>query len=290
MEKNFVEIRIRTSVDPGEFLGRIDDAGSLGAYETPDGFCVYWPAGEWNPAHLETIRKALGDLGDLEAGSSVTVSELPDQDWNRRWTESLQPVRLGRRILIRQSWNSADVPPGGFELVIDPKRAFGTGYHATTQLIVEWLEESVRGGERVLDVGTGSGILSMVALRLGARRAVGIDNDPEAIECAREYAAVNGFGPELELRALSLEEFLPEPFDLVVANLDRKTLLGYFPDMHRYVAAGGRVICSGLLAEDCAEISGALATAGWEIHGRKDRDEWMALELRTGAGRVFAQP
>ena len=154
---------------------------------------------------------------------------------------SLQPIRLGERILVRQSWNSAPVPDGGFELVIDPKRAFGTGYHATTQLIASWLEEMIRGGERVLDVGTGSGILAMAALRLGASSALGIDNDPEAIECAQEYAAVNDFGAELELRVAALEDLGSGQFDLVLANLDRNTLMRYFADFRKHVSAGGRL-------------------------------------------------
>ena len=122
---------------------------------------------------------------------------------------------MGRIAAADYSWNTrphsselarADPEFSGIELVIDPRRAFGTGYHATTQLVVEWLEAHVRGGGVVLDVGTGSGILAMTAIRLGAASALGVDNDPVAVECAREYAVLNGFGPELELRVASFED------------------------------------------------------------------------------------
>jgi len=290
MNRNYVEIRIRTSVDAGELLGLLDETASSGACETEDGLFLYWPTERWKPEVLDAIREGLRCLGDMQAEKTLIVAEIPDQDWNVRWAESLQPIRLGHRILIRQSWNSAEVPPGGFELVIDPKRAFGTGYHATTQLIAEWLEEAVCGGERVLDVGTGSGILAMAALRLGARSALGIDRDPEAIGCAREYAAVNGFGEELELRVAALEDLPVERFDLILANLDRPTLLRYFAGLHGYLQAGGKMLVSGLLIEDDREIIGALAAAGWRATELRRREEWMALELTPGNVRDSRNP
>jgi ribosomal protein L11 methyltransferase len=280
MIKSYIEIRLKTSVDAGELMGMLEESACLGACERDDGLCLYWPKERWHAGVLQDLLEALQLLGDLDAGSRPTVTELADQDWNEYWARSLQPIRLGERILVRQSWNSAPVPSGGFELVIDPKRAFGTGYHATTQLIASWLEELIRGGERVLDVGTGSGILAMSALRLGASSALGIDNDPEAIECSLEYAAVNGFGADLELRVAALEDLGSEQFDLVLANLDRNALLRYFAFFHKHVSAGGRLVISGLQSEDYEDIREALAKTGWRIHGRRDREEWMALELR----------
>ena len=262
----------------------LEDAGCLGGYDAEGRLCLYWTEARWNDEGRNALNEVLRQCGDAQAESTLTVHDIPDQDWNRRWTESLQPIRIGRRVRVRQSWNAEEIPPGGFELVIDPKRAFGTGYHATTQLIVEWLEDLIRGGERLLDVGTGSGILAMVALRLGARSVLAIDNDPEAIECAREYAAANGFGADLELRVTRLEEVDPEPFDLILANLDRKTLLPYFARFHGHLAPGGAVLISGLLRDDDTDISEALAATGWKICGRTERDEWLALELREMQG------
>jgi ribosomal protein L11 methyltransferase len=280
MTKSYIEIRLKTSVDAGELMGMLEDGACLGACERDDGICLYWPKEHWHAGVLQDLLEALQLLGSLDAGSRPAVTELADQDWNEIWARSLQPIHLGERILVRQSWNSAPVPGGGFELVIDPKRAFGTGYHATTQLIASWLEKLIRGGERVLDVGTGSGILAMAALRLGASSALGIDNDPEAIECSLEYAAVNGFGADLELRVAALEGLGSEQFDLVLANLDRNTLLRYFAFFHKHVRAGGRLVISGLQSEDYDDICEALAINGWRTHGRRDREEWMALELQ----------
>lgn len=284
MAKEYIEVRVSTSVDAGELLGLLEDSSCLGSCESGRVLLLYWPQDCWDPMVLASLKDALQRLGDASAGETVTVTRLPEQDWNARWAGSLQPVQLGPRVLIRQSWNEASAPGGGFALVIDPRRAFGTGYHVTTQLIVEWLQEMICGGERILDVGTGSGILAMVALRLGARSALAIDNDPEAIECALEYAAVNGFGPELEFRVAAPEDLRPEPFDLVAANLDRRTLLSYGSVFRRYLKPGGCLLVSGLLTEDFPEFRAALESAGWTVRNRRDREEWIALEIRLGAG------
>ena len=117
------------------------------------------------------------------------------------------------------------MPKDGIEIILDPKQAFGTGHHATTHLLLEWLEEIREwNGCRVLDVGTGSGILSMVALRLGALSALGIDLDPVAIDCAKGYALTNGFTNELDLRCCRIQELVSDTFEIIVANIDRKTI------------------------------------------------------------------
>ena len=214
------------------------------------------------------------------------VHSLPDQDWNRQWAASVKPLRVGTRIVIRPSWEKVELAAGQIEIILDPKRAFGTGHHATTSLLLEWLEEDIRGGESVLDVGTGSGLLAMVALRLGAARASGIDYDPDAIDCAREYAALNGFGPELSLRCDTLAG--EAPHDLVLANLDRRTLL----DLAERLAdsTGGTLLVSGLLLDQRNDLVEAFARAGLYAGRQRDREGWLALEFTRaesceGAGR-----
>jgi ribosomal protein L11 methyltransferase len=229
---------------------------------------------------LEDLKRALEMLGVQSGDDSITVRTVPDKDWNVTWAASLQPIRLGKRICVRQSWNTVDPGFKGIELIIDPKRAFGTGYHATTQLVIEWLEENIQGGERILDIGTGSGILAMVAIRLGARSALALDNDPVAVECAREYAALNEFGQELELCVKSFEDLDVGRFDRIVANLDGKTmplLCGLIPGL---LNAGGIACLSGLMQKDFAEISECLSKAGLQITARTEREEWLALEVR----------
>lgn len=185
---------------------------------------------------------------------------------------------LGRRIVIRPSWESVEPQAQQIEIILDPKRAFGTGHHATTSLLLEWLEEEVQGGETVLDVGTGSRLLAMVALRLGVAQAVGIDHDPDAIDCAREYASVNGFGRELSLECRSLSP--GPPYSLVLANLDRRTLL----DLAQPLAAstGTTLLATGLLLDDREEIVGAFAGVGLYADHEREREGWLAMKFTRG--------
>jgi len=276
MAEDYVEVRLRTGVDAGEILALLDGGGGGGGGGGGDGVVhLFWPAKRWDGAALEGLERALGALG-IDAGS-LEVEPVPDRDWNAAWAASLQPIRLGGRIRVRQSWHEPDPAFDGIELVLDPKRAFGTGHHATTQLVVEWLEENIRGGERVLDIGTGSGILAMAALRLGARSALGVDNDPIAIECARGYAAANGFGPELELRAGSFEECAGQRGDILVANIDGRTLPALCPLLPRLLGDGGIGCLSGLQEQDEDEIRGELDRAGFAVRSRRRRGEWLLL-------------
>ena len=277
--RNYIEVSLKTGIDSGELIAAIEDPAFLGAYEKDGIVYLYWPEQSWTPQSEERLRSALRDLAGGADEIEMTTSLVPDQDWNSVWTKSIEPIRIGRRVLIRQSWNSSAPFPEMIELVIDPKRAFGTGFHATTQLVIEWLEDRIQGGERILDCGTGSGILAMVALRLGAQTVLGIDNDPIAIECAREYAAFNGFGSQLDLRVSAIVELAPEKFDLVLANLDRNTLLRHCRALVEHARPGGALLVTGICAEDCDEIVSAFSGLGCGLGEKRERAGWLALEL-----------
>ena len=276
---NYIEVVIHTGVDSGELLGMLEGGEALGAWEASGAAHLFWPEDRWSPASLADLKSALARLGAEVREGLIEVRTVPDQDWNAAWAASLQPIRLGRSFRVRQSWHAPDPSFGGIELVIDPKRAFGTGYHATTQLVIRWLEDGIRGGERVLDAGTGSGILAMAAIRLGAASALGIDNDPVAIECAREYGSANGFGRELELRVSSFED-VEGGFDVVVANLDIRTLPALCGHLPRLLKPGRIACLSGLQPQDFEEVAQALARAGLRIDSRDALDEWLALGIR----------
>jgi ribosomal protein L11 methyltransferase len=277
MSTNFVEVSVKADVDSGELLARLQDGETLGCWEKDGVIHIFWSEEKWNPAAQEDLKRVLAAMGINSGSAGLTIQEVPDQDWNAAWAASLQPIRLGRRIRIRQSWHSGDPAFDGIELVIDPKRAFGTGYHATTQLVIEWLENQIHGGERVLDVGTGSGILSMAAIRLGAASALAIDNDPAAVECASEYAATNGIDGELELMTASFEDLGPDNFDVIVANIDGKTLPRFCTIMPQLLNMNGIACLSGLQAQDCEEINAALTKINFHVQSQFGREDWLAL-------------
>jgi ribosomal protein L11 methyltransferase len=270
----WIEVQIHSTLDAGEVLGALDDPFVSGAWQDDRTIYLYWPSHRWSPDQLTHLHGTLRRLAEQGTGDpDIMVHSLPDQDWNRHWAQSVKPLRIGTRVLIRPSWEQVEVAAHEIEIVLDPKQAFGTGHHASTRLLLEWLEDEIHGGESVLDVGTGSGLLAMVALRLGAARAIGIDHDSDAIECAREYAAINRFGSELVLTCGTLA--VERSYDVVLANLDRRTLL----DLRESLAAstGGMLIVSGLLVEQRDEIVAAFGSVGLYPGRERDREGWLAM-------------
>jgi len=277
MNSDWVDVEILSSLDAGEILGVLNDPNAKGGWQEGETVHLYWPSHVWSPDHLAKLSQVLRQLDETRE-PVINVRTLPNQDWNRVWAESVKPLWIGRYLLIRPSWQTVEERPGQIEIVLDPKQAFGTGHHATTRMLLEWLEDDIHGGEAVLDVGTGSGLLAMAALRFGAFYAVGIDHDPVAIECAREYAEMNRFGAELSLQCGELSELRKGPsFNLVLANLDRQTLLQLAHGLAGYVH--GTLLVSGLLLDQQEEVVAAFAAEGLYPGRRRELDGWAAIEF-----------
>jgi ribosomal protein L11 methyltransferase len=273
----WIDVQICSALDAGEVLGLLDDPDAQGAWQEGETIHLYWPAESWSPDRLERIRDLCRKLAEAQE-PVLSVNRLPRQDWNRLWAASVKPLRVGRRLVIRPSWESIATEPGLIEMVLDPKQAFGTGHHATTRLMLTWLEDVVQGGETLLDVGTGSGILAMAAIRLGAERAVGIDHDPVAIDCAREAALVNGFGPELILQCGEIRDLDPSrSFRLVVANLDQRTLIDLAEELAS--RSSDRLLVCGVLSDQGTEVAEAFGKAGLYPGGTREEDGWLAMEF-----------
>jgi ribosomal protein L11 methyltransferase len=283
MPDEWIDVSFRSDVDAAELLGLLADPFVQGSWQDEGTIHIYWPSHRWSQDHYVRLRRILQQMeGRGQSGADILVQSLPHQNWNQQWTGSVMPLRVGRRIVIRPSWEPADLQPGDIEIILDPKQAFGTGHHATTRMLLEWLEDLVHGGESVLDVGAGSGILAMVALRLGATSALGVECDPVAVGCARDYATENGFGDDLEFRCGTLEEVDRQGElrpDLVLANLDRQTLLLLCDELAQYVSHGARLLLSGILLEQEQEIVGVFSKVGAMLCQRREQEGWVALEL-----------
>ena len=278
MSLSTLAITIPASVDGTELSGCLACPEFLGLWEEDGVLTIYWQGSE--ATMRQSLHEALAQLNAVIQDTALQVQLVEPQDWNAQWAASVKPIRIGRRIGIRPSWETMEMPDGGIELVIDPKQAFGTGHHATTQLLLEWLEDlSPLPDSRVLDVGTGSGILSMVALRLGALSALGIDTDAVAIDCAKEYAEVNGFTESLDLRACRTEDIADQPFDIIVANIDRNTILAISPEFSRFRSSATQLFLSGLLEEDECDVVKQLSGHGWIHQAMRECEGWIALQF-----------
>ncbi len=279
MQKDWIEVCIQAPVDAGELLGMLDDPWVQGAWEEAGTIHLYWPEARWNGDRLASVQAVVRRMSSASmAGIAISVNQVPFQDWNQQWAQSVKPLWIGKRIVIRPSWEPVNLQPGQIEIVLDPKQAFGTGHHATTRMLLEWLEEVIHGDETVLDVGSGSGILAMAALRLGARSALGIEYDPVAVECAEEYAKQNGFGSELRYVCGTLQDgAVSIRPDLVLANLDRRTLLQLAEQLA--LCAARRLLISGLLQDQQKEVVAAFMVAGLYPGREREQDGWLAMEF-----------
>ncbi len=281
MSTNWVEVCIHEWLDAGELLSQLDDASAQGAWEDQGLIHLYWPEDQWSEARLASLRQTLSDLTPSGKDVSVSVSQIPSQDWNEAWARSVRPLRIGR-LVVRPTWEPVALDPSDIEIVLDPKQAFGTGHHATTRMLLLWLQEDIRGGEIVLDVGTGSAILAMAAVKLGARSVRGVEIDPVAVDCAREYVELNQLSDRIEILTGTLADLTegnwPTP-DLVLANLDRQTVLNLTDDLAALAIRGARVMVSGILVEQEAEIVEHFSRLGLMCSERCEEEGWVAMKF-----------
>jgi ribosomal protein L11 methyltransferase len=239
------------------------------------------PTVEQRRAQLE---KAVWALGRLRQVSPLQVRTLHEADWANAWKEHFFVHRVGERTVIVPSWRETEYSPrhGDVVLLLDPGMAFGTGLHPTTRLCLVAVEGLVERGMRVLDVGAGSGILSIAAARLGAVDVSAVEVDPVAAGVCQDNVNRNHVADVVDVRAGTLEAD-PTPderVDLILANITIATLLQLHPLFDAYLRPGGRAVLSGVLAERADELLGALHAAGWE-HERTDQEQdWVALYVR----------
>jgi ribosomal protein L11 methyltransferase len=241
---------------------------------------AYLPCDDELETRRAGLEQAIWHLGRIRPIPEPVFREVAQTDWSREWKKRYRPVRIGRRLVVVPSWLDWKAADSDIILRLDPGMAFGTGMHPTTQLCLEALEERVRPGMEIADLGCGSGILAIAALRLGAAHAAGWDVDPEAVRTARENARINGVGSRFTVRLGSLADLLAgtRPCPIVAANI----LAGVLREMLRAslagaVRPGGCLILSGVLAEQSAGVEEAIAAAGRRLAEKKVKEDWVAL-------------
>ncbi len=247
------------------------DAGLDAFEETAGGLVVYVPADTW----ADEGSPARAVARELVTTGTPPPDEEPvaDQNWNALWEASIEPVAVGA-FVVAPTW--AEPPPlGGRTLLrVDPKMAFGTGHHATTRICLRLMESRIPAGGRVLDVGTGTGLLAIAALARGAATAVGVDIDPWSVENARETAALNGVADRLDVRDGSADDVPETGFDLVLANIIRPVLQPMLPALAARAASGAALVVSGLLVRERDVFVDALAAAGLGLADEAAEGGW----------------
>jgi len=237
------------------------------------------------PAAIESTERALWHLQAFGLGpiGKLRVARVDDSDWTVAWKRGYAPQRIGR-IVIVPSWLDEPMSDGELQIRLDPGMAFGTGLHPTTRGCLTLLQRITPMPDRCLDVGTGSGILGIAALRLGAGRVLGLDTDPIAVTAATANAAVNGLTDAFEARqgTVTLDSG-GEPYRLVLANLVASVLIELAPALAANTAYGGTLIASGIIEPRGSEVLASLRVAGFELIDRLDDGEWVSLRLERPA-------
>ena len=242
------------------------------------------------PERLSTLKSELAafrrqnpgmELGSLE----VTLENLQDADWENSWKQYYQPIPVGQRLLIVPQWLHPENPEGRIPVVLDPGMIFGTGAHASTQMCLKALESRLRSGEDVIDLGSGSGILSIAALLLGANTAVGVDIDPKAEDIARENAALNGlYAPRFTAvtgNVISdqtmMQRLSQTKYDIVLANIVADVIIPLASVVPNFLRPNGIFICSGILNTRLEEVLHALEKADLHVTARAEQNDWCCL-------------
>jgi len=208
------------------------------------------------------------------------MASVDEEDWADSWKSAFHPFRLGERFVIVPSWCEYAREPGDRVLSIDPGMAFGTGTHETTALCVELVEEYVKPGDRVIDVGTGSGILALAAATMGAEDVLAIDIDSVAVRVARENTERGGMGGVIRVAHGNLLDSVHEIADVVIANIIADVIIGFAEPVRAHIAPGGLFICSGIAINRLPDVLGALAAAGYGEPDARVMGEWAAIAVR----------
>jgi ribosomal protein L11 methyltransferase len=286
--RTYVEVTITGEAGLLEHLvGLLSELGFEGFWEDGETLKGYISGERWVPGLQEEVERVVHLVMRpvVTTRPTVTVQSIQEKNWNAEWERTIRPIRVSDHITIRPTWQEYSAAPGEMVLVIDPKMSFGTGYHETTRLTLRLMERHVRPGISVLDVGTGTGVLAIAAVRMGASRAVGTDIDEWSSANARENVTLNGVVDRVTIHDGELDRLAPGRFSMVVANIQRGVLEGLLPSFALRLEPGGILLVSGLLDSDEEPMVDSLRMAGFGVIDRAQENEWIALVAGRAAER-----
>ena len=283
MGRSHIELAIGTETAAFDTMtGALSVEGFEGFWEDGKILRAFIGDDRWNPDRLDVLRETLTRIaGDLSLPPpSLTLTPVTEQNWNRSWEETIRPIRVTERIVIAPTWHPFTAGPGDIVLTIDPKMSFGTGYHETTRLMLGLLERHLTAGARLLDAGTGTGVIAIAALKLGAASAIGFDIDEWSFANAAENGALNGVSGLFTVRQGDLSAVPETGFDLIAANIQKNVIEEMLPGLVSRLAPAGTLLVSGLLTGDRDSMVATLTGVGLTLADERREGEWIAFAAK----------
>ena len=249
---------------------------------------AYWALDEELEGKLQRFAARLDDLtahGIDKGAGAVSWKAVADEDWAETWKEFFHTEKIGARTVIKPAWEEYEAKAGEIVVELDPGAAFGTGQHATTSLCIRALEDLVRPGMTVFDVGTGSGVLAIVAAKLGAKRVEAVDFDPVAVRVARENVRQNGAEDVVRTERSDLLKSVAGKADLIIANIIADIIVRLFGEVKGSLAAGGTMLLSGIIEDRLPDVVEAAAQHGFAVEKIEQEKGWAAVIVKGGGAR-----
>jgi len=250
------------------WIARLSQWEANGFEEVESGLSAYFP-NNLNWAALEAVLQ--------EEAVAYTHEVLPDTNWNALWESQFEPIQVDDFSAVRADFHPAN-PQVQYDLVINPKMAFGTGHHATTYQMIRQMRGLDFEGKRVFDYGCGTGVLAILAEKMGAAKLIANDISPEAVENTLENMEVNGVS-KIQVLEGDLSIIQPGPYDIILANINRNVILDSLSTLYEYLAPKGKLLLSGILLEDEALLLQQLESNQFHLEERHERDSWLCLQV-----------
>jgi ribosomal protein L11 methyltransferase len=263
-----IEVTIKTSALQEVLIALLADKGFEGFEQQDNLLKAYVPEAQFDEGELSGLLR--------EYGTAYDIKRITERNWNEQWEKSFVPVVVPGFCTVRAHFHEP-VPGVPYDLVVTPKMSFGTGHHATTYMMLQAMQGLQFKGRRVLDFGTGTGVLAILAERLGADSVLAIDNDDWSIANARENAGTNGCHRTSVEKQERIAR-LPGPFDIILANINKQVIMEQLSAMGQQLANGGVILLSGLLRDDLEDIENESAKTNLSISLWTTKDNWILLK------------
>ncbi len=259
-----------------EFMNSLDEDVTIKAY---------FPSDSSGEGLVELIREKLAFVSRfLDTGKGYSgMKEVDDEDWATAWKKYYKPFSISENMVIKPSWEEYSPRAGETVIELDPGMAFGTGTHETTKLCAQMLEKYIRSGDRVIDLGCGSGILSIISAKLGAANVLAADIDETAVKVTRENCVINGVEDKVTAVRAILDDLERQEADVMVANIIADVIVGISPQVSGYIKKEGYMITSGIIKERKDEVINAYTSLGFTLLEAVELGEWVAIAFKSPA-------